>query len=100
MAKIIILSEEDYDAILEVLVHKEAFFKDAPATWETSKKWGRLAELFEKAPTEHTIRIVVHGGCVQDVENMPMDFYYEVQDFDNCSECGGLDPECERCKEF
>jgi len=91
MLKIIIISEEDCESIITLFEQK--------AEVAITPKWGRLAELFRKAPSEHTIRIIVEGGMVQDVENMPMGFYYEVQDFDICSECGGLDPECEWCKE-
>lgn len=89
MPKIIILSEEDCAYVAKIL-------KLMP--FVTKPGLRQLIELFEKAPSEHTIRIVVEGGIVQDVENMPMGLYYEVQDFDNCSECGGLDPECEWCE--
>lgn len=44
-----------------------------------------------------TIRIVVDGGTVQDVENLPKGWDYEVQDFDLCSECGVVEPLCDEC---
>ena len=30
----------------------------------------------------HTIIIVIEGGCVIDVKNLPDDWYYEIDDMD------------------
>lgn len=80
---IIILSDEDRDAIVDLL------------RWN---QWERRADLVEKAPSNHTIRIIVSGGVVEHVERLPMGFDYEVQDFDNCSECGEVEPLCDWCR--
>ena len=97
MPKIIILSEADSDTILLQLLLKAGLYKQELGEDYTGI-WDRLAELFKKAPSEHTIRIVVEGGLVRDVENLPMGFNYEIQDFDNCSECGNIEPLCDWCK--
>ena len=94
---IIILSEADRDTILDSLLDKALRSKRSLGEDYTGV-WDRLAELFEKASDEHTIRIIVEGGCVQNVENLPMGFLYEVQDFDNCSDCGNIEPLCDWCK--
>lgn len=95
---IVILSEADRDTILDLLLNKALLYKQELGEDYTGA-WDRLAELFEKAPSEHTIRIVVEGGCVRDVEKLPMGFNYEVQDFDNCPDCGGVEPLCDWCKD-
>lgn len=116
MPKIIILSEEDCDAIVSYFTQHslevasdasrlESFRAYDPEGTEGAvhrlrkrvAKVKRFVELLEQAPIEHTIRVIVEGGCVRDVENLPMGFNYEVQDFDKCSECGLLDPECPWC---
>lgn len=95
MSKIIILSDEDHDSLcLAISVYREE------RGLEESLEWDRLAKLFEKAPSEHTIRVIVRGGTVKHVERLPAGFTYEVQDFDNCSECGELEPYCEYCLEY
>ena len=89
---IIILSDEDHATVTALLKSTAWRFKGK------TTRWDRLAELFEKAPDKHTIRIVVSGGVVEHVEQLPMGFDYEVLDFDNCCECGGIEPLCDWCK--
>lgn len=92
MSKIIILSDEDRDALcLAVEVYREE------RGLEESPEWDRLAKLLKKAPSEHTIRIVIRSNTVEHVEKLPMGFSYEVQDLDKCDKCGGLEPLCGWC---
>lgn len=95
---IIILPEADHDTITELLQNEVDFCERRTDLEDSTKIWERLLELFEEAPSEHVIRIVVEGGAVQAVENLPMGFLYEVQDFDNCSDCGNIEPLCDWCK--
>lgn len=95
---IIILSDEDRNFIAEMLQRKASWMKREFRKDVTDLT--RLATLIEKAPSEHTIRIIVQCGDVEDVERMPMGFHYEVQDFDVCSECGRVEPFCDFCLNF
>lgn len=47
-----------------------------------------------------TILITVRGGCVEDVENLPEGWNYDLRDYDVCSECGDSEPYCDDCKEI
>ena len=71
---IIILSPEDRDTILSLLRREVDTLNDDGGICK------RLEELVEKAPNEHTIRIIVRGGVVSHVEKLPTGFHYEVQD--------------------
>lgn len=93
MSKIIILSDADCDTVLSLLRGLVAELND-----DGAGTYRRLAKLFEKAPSEHTIRIIVRYNEVEDVERLPMGFSYKVQDFDKCSECGRLEPLCTWCR--
>lgn len=45
------------------------------------------------------LTIEVRGGCVVDVRNYPPDTEYQIIDWDICSDCGGVDPNCSTCSE-
>jgi hypothetical protein len=96
---VIVLNTDDCH-FLARMVKKESMAALILGQESFAAELGRLADLFLGAPAEHVIRIVVRGGLVEDVERMPPGTLYEVQDFDICSKCGGLDPNCEWCKEY
>jgi hypothetical protein len=87
---IVILSEEDRDIIVNLLSREAIRAID-------DTHWGRLAELLEKAPSKHTVRVIIRDYTVEHVERLPMGFNYEVQDFDKCDQCGQIEPLCEWC---
>ena len=49
---------------------------------------------------QHLITIDVEGGVVHDVEGLPDGWSYQVRDYDECSDCGGVEPLCEWCHEY
>ena len=96
MPIIVIISEPDRDTILGLLQHTADLYRQELGEDYTGI-WNRLAELFEKAPGEHVIRIILEGD-VRDVENLPMGFSYEVKDLDACPDCGKIEPLCDWCR--
>jgi len=48
--------------------------------------------------SEKTITVIVRGGQVVDVRDLPEGWDWELIDYDNCSDCGGSDPDCPTCK--
>lgn len=52
-------------------------------------------ELGYEQPKGGTIHIEIRNGALVDVEGLPPGWLYELCNWDVCSECGGLDPNCE-----
>ena len=46
------------------------------------------------------ITIDVDSGCIQDVTGLPEGWGYQIRDWDECSDCGSVEPLCQWCREY
>lgn len=49
---------------------------------------------------EAAVTIEIEGGMLRDVTGLPHGWLYRLADFDVCPDCGGVDDECELCRDY